>query len=135
MSSSDVHILAWYVLVISIIHPTETDHFLAVVLGVFLVSSESQDADVQCFESDSSTALDDSASPCQSFLFYFIYIPWPRRLMASAVHTEQFQAMYRVLNAFSLINAILGMFALPSAVLPSHIIFRQLFLRFSPFSS
>jgi len=57
------------------------------VLGVFLATSDSQSADVECFASDTSTEPLDSS-------------------MAS-FHTDQYQAMYRVLNAFSLINATL----------------------------
>ncbi|KAJ4478096.1 hypothetical protein J3R30DRAFT_3332902 [Lentinula aciculospora] len=56
-------------------------------LGVYLASSDSQSADVECFASATSTqALDDSSA---------------------SFHTDQYQAMYRVLNAFSLINATL----------------------------
>ncbi|KAJ3736351.1 hypothetical protein DFJ43DRAFT_1051732 [Lentinula guzmanii] len=56
-------------------------------LGIYLASSDSQSADVECFASASSTqVLDDSSA---------------------SFHTEQYQAMYRVLNAFSLINATL----------------------------
>ncbi|KAK7470630.1 hypothetical protein VKT23_002054 [Stygiomarasmius scandens] len=54
-------------------------------LGVWLATSDSGDADVECFTSDSSQPLDDSAA---------------------SFHTEQYQAMYRVLNAFSLLNAV-----------------------------
>ncbi|EAU84803.2 hypothetical protein CC1G_00322 [Coprinopsis cinerea okayama7 len=57
------------------------------VLGVYLTTSESQDADVECF------ALEDSAVPLEDEIANF--------------HTDQFQAMYRVLTSFSLINAIL----------------------------
>lgn len=57
------------------------------VLGVFLTTSESQDAIVECYsETDPGTLLEEE--------------------MAS-FHTDQFQAMYRVLTAFALINAIL----------------------------
>ncbi|KAJ6613429.1 hypothetical protein B0H10DRAFT_1917292 [Mycena sp. CBHHK59/15] len=60
-------------------------------LGVFLATSESQSADVECFASETSTVvLDDSTADFQ---------------------TEQYQAMYRVLMAFSLINAALVIFA------------------------
>jgi len=60
---------------------------LWLALGVFLSTSDSQSADVECFASESSTvALDDSTSDFQ---------------------TEQYHAMYRVLMAFSLINAAL----------------------------
>ncbi|KAK0242800.1 hypothetical protein EDD85DRAFT_812654 [Armillaria nabsnona] len=60
---------------------------LWLVLGVYLVTSDSQTADVQCFASETSTAvLDDSLA---------------------SFHTDQYQAMYRVLNAFALINAVL----------------------------
>ncbi|KAH0587546.1 hypothetical protein H2248_006326 [Termitomyces sp. 'cryptogamus'] len=57
------------------------------VLGVFLVTSDSQSADVECFSSASATQpLDDSVA---------------------SFHTEQYQAMYRVLMVFSLFNAVL----------------------------
>ncbi|KAJ3880323.1 hypothetical protein F5051DRAFT_400202 [Lentinula edodes] len=56
-------------------------------LGIYLASSDSQSADVECFASATSTqVLNDSSA---------------------SFHTEQYQAMYRVLNAFSLINATL----------------------------
>jgi len=64
---------------------------LWLALGVFLATSDSQSADVECFASESSTvALDESTSDFQ---------------------TEQYHAMYRVLMAFSLINAALVIFA------------------------
>jgi len=64
---------------------------LWLALGVFLSTSDSQSADVECFASESSTvALDDSTSDFQ---------------------TEQYHAMYRVLMAFSLINAVIVIFA------------------------
>ncbi|KAJ7129662.1 hypothetical protein C8R44DRAFT_84606 [Mycena epipterygia] len=64
---------------------------LWLALGIFLATSDSQSADVECFASESSTvALDDSTSDFQ---------------------TEQYHAMYRVLMAFSLINAVLVIFA------------------------
>ncbi|KAJ7095393.1 hypothetical protein B0H15DRAFT_829380 [Mycena belliarum] len=64
---------------------------LWLALGIFLSTSDSQSADVECFASATSTVvLDDSASDFQ---------------------TEQFHAMYRVLMAFSLINAVLILFA------------------------
>lgn len=57
------------------------------VLGVYLTTSESQDADVECFSaSDLTMHLDNEIAN---------------------FHTDQFQAMYRVLNSFALINAIL----------------------------
>jgi len=64
---------------------------LWLILGVFLATSESQDADVECFSSLTATVpLDD---------------------MEASFHTEQFQAMYHVLMAFSLVNACLLIFA------------------------
>ncbi|KAJ7180098.1 hypothetical protein C8R43DRAFT_971674 [Mycena crocata] len=64
---------------------------LWLALGVFLSTSNSQSADVECFSSETSTVvLDDSTSDFQ---------------------TEQYHAMYRVLMAFSLINAALVIFA------------------------
>ena len=57
------------------------------VLGVYLTTSESQDADVECFSANDLTMhLDDEIAD---------------------FHTDQFQAMYRVLNSFALLNAIL----------------------------
>ncbi|KAF6762123.1 hypothetical protein DFP72DRAFT_596697 [Ephemerocybe angulata] len=57
------------------------------ILGVYLTTSESQDADVECYASpDSQIVLDDEIA---------------------SFHTDQFQAMYRVLNAFALMNAAL----------------------------
>ncbi|TEB35844.1 hypothetical protein FA13DRAFT_1728700 [Coprinellus micaceus] len=57
------------------------------VLGVYLTTSEAQDADVECFESaDSQVVLDEQAA---------------------SFHTDQFQSMYRVLMAFALMNAAL----------------------------
>ncbi|KAF8976962.1 hypothetical protein BDQ17DRAFT_1398153 [Cyathus striatus] len=57
------------------------------VLGVYLTTSESQDADVECFASaDDTEPLDDSVA---------------------SFHTDQYQAMYRVLMTFALINAVL----------------------------
>ncbi|PPQ94020.1 hypothetical protein CVT25_009868 [Psilocybe cyanescens] len=64
------------------------------VLGVYLITSDAQSADVECFSSDDtseSTPVDDESA---------------------SFHTEQYQAMYRVLNAFSLMNAALVLFAL-----------------------
>ncbi|KAF7301694.1 UBIQUITIN-CONJUGAT-2 domain-containing protein [Mycena indigotica] len=64
---------------------------LWLALGIFLATSDSQTADVECFASESSTqVLDESASEFQ---------------------TDQFHAMYHVLTAFSLINAVLTLFA------------------------
>ncbi|KDR83729.1 hypothetical protein GALMADRAFT_236076 [Galerina marginata CBS 339.88] len=61
------------------------------VLGVFLITSDAQSADVECFASDaSSTPLDDASAE---------------------FHTDQYQAMYRVLMSFSLMNAALVLFA------------------------
>ncbi|ESK96015.1 hypothetical protein Moror_7360 [Moniliophthora roreri MCA 2997] len=60
---------------------------LWLVLGVYLTTSESQDADVECFASETATQpLDPSAA---------------------MFHTDQYQAMYRVLMIFALLNAIL----------------------------
>ncbi|KIK06692.1 hypothetical protein K443DRAFT_247083 [Laccaria amethystina LaAM-08-1] len=61
------------------------------VLGVYLTTSESQSADVECFaSSDATQPLSDEAA---------------------SFHTDQYQAMYRVLNSFSLINAALILFS------------------------
>ncbi|KAF9055288.1 hypothetical protein BDZ89DRAFT_1004099 [Hymenopellis radicata] len=60
---------------------------LWLVLGLYLATSESKDASVECYASDATaTVLDDELA---------------------SFHTDQFQAMYRVLTAFALLNAIL----------------------------
>lgn len=64
--------------------------FFWFVLGIYLAKSTSQSANVECFDSPSSTD------------------PLPDD--ASAFHTEQYQAMYRVLNSFAILNAILVAF-------------------------
>jgi len=65
--------------------------FLWLVLGAFLASSDSQDADVECFASATDVV--------------------PLDASVASFHTEQYQAMYRVLMAFSLINATLVLLA------------------------
>ncbi|KAF8165334.1 hypothetical protein B0H34DRAFT_234066 [Crassisporium funariophilum] len=60
------------------------------VLGVYLTTSEAQTADVECFSPDGETALDDEIA---------------------SFHTDQYQAMYRVLMTFSLMNAFLILFS------------------------
>lgn len=60
---------------------------LWLILGVFLVTSESQDADVECFSSMSDTI--------------------PLSEAEASFHTDTYQAMYHVLMAFSLLNACL----------------------------
>jgi len=57
------------------------------ILGVYLTTSDAQTADVECF-----TATD-------------LQVPLDEQI--ANFHTDQFQAMYRVLNAFSLLNALL----------------------------
>jgi len=61
------------------------------VLGVYLTTSESQSADVECFASETSQVVLDPE--------------------IANFRTEQYQAMYRVLNAFALMNAALIIFA------------------------
>jgi len=57
------------------------------ILGVYLTTSDAQSADVECFTStDLQVPLDEQIAN---------------------FHTAQYQAMYRVLNAFSLMNAAL----------------------------
>ncbi|KAL1747443.1 hypothetical protein HDZ31DRAFT_31826 [Schizophyllum fasciatum] len=56
-------------------------------LGALMASSAAQDADVECFASE------DSTEPLSEDL--------------ASLRTDQFHAMYRVLEAFSLLNAIL----------------------------
>ncbi|KAF7332219.1 Acetoacetyl-CoA synthetase [Mycena kentingensis (nom. inval.)] len=64
---------------------------LWLALGIFLATSDSQSADVECFTAESSSVvLDEEASEFQ---------------------TDQFHAMYHVLTAFSLINAVLVLLA------------------------
>jgi len=61
------------------------------VLGVYLTTSESQSADVECFADESSLVpLDPTLAPFQ---------------------TEQYHAMYRVLMVFTLFNAFLMLFS------------------------
>jgi hypothetical protein len=64
---------------------------LWLALGLFLATSDSQSADVECFTAeDASVVLDEEASEFQ---------------------TDQFHAMYHVLTAFALINAVLVLLA------------------------
>jgi len=56
------------------------------VLGVYLTTSAAQTADVECFSADGQTLLSDQMAD---------------------FHTDQYQAMYRVLMTFALINASL----------------------------
>ncbi|KAL0579693.1 hypothetical protein V5O48_002323 [Marasmius crinis-equi] len=65
---------------------------LWLVLGVYLTTSESQSADVECFSSETSTV--------------------PLDASAASFHTDQYQAMYRVLMVFALLNAILRLLGL-----------------------
>lgn len=61
------------------------------VLGAYLASSDVQSAEVQCFsEQDPDVVLDNEVA---------------------SFHTDQFQAMYRVLTTFALMNAILILFS------------------------
>jgi len=62
------------------------------VLGVYLATSESQTADVECTTSTSDTIAETSINATDD---------------TGTIQTEQYQAMYRVLMSFSLINAIL----------------------------
>ncbi|KAF8974551.1 hypothetical protein BDZ97DRAFT_2053116 [Flammula alnicola] len=61
------------------------------VLGVYLATSDAQTADVECFSPDNGTTPLDNA--------------------LASFHTDQYQAMYRVLMSFSLMNAALVIFA------------------------
>ncbi|KAF9534314.1 hypothetical protein CPB83DRAFT_756369 [Crepidotus variabilis] len=61
------------------------------ILGVYLTTSDAQSADVQCFSGDQ------------------LEVPLDEEI--ADFHTDQYQAMYRVLNAFSLMNAALVIFA------------------------
>jgi len=84
------------------------------VLGVYLAKSDSQSADVECFASDTSTQpLADSAATCE-FRQTFLETSWWAD--QETVHTDQYQAMYRVLNSFALINAVLGKLFIQLAV-------------------
>jgi len=60
------------------------------ILGTFLVSSDSKAAEVECFASEST-------------------VPLPNNL--ATFHTDQYQAMYRVLMTFALMNAVLILFS------------------------
>jgi hypothetical protein len=60
--------------------------FLWLVLGVFLATSASQSAEVDCFASSSDVV--------------------PLDASVASFHTEQYQAMYRVLMNFSVVNAM-----------------------------
>lgn len=78
------------------------------VLGVYLTTSESQDADVECFSAaDLTMHLDDEIANCE----FVALTPSGSHCALTThpvVHTDQFQAMYRVLNSFALMNAILS---------------------------
>ncbi|KAF8639869.1 hypothetical protein AX17_001124 [Amanita inopinata Kibby_2008] len=67
------------------------------VLGVYLATSESQFAEVECYTSGS------SAKPSNDNL--------------ASLHTDQYQAMYRVLMTFSLMNAAIVLLACLSLLL------------------
>lgn len=73
-------------------------------LGAFLVSSESEAADVECFSSDaSSEPVDMPGCTCSGFT--------QSRALAndnSTVNTETYHAQYRVIDAFSFFNVILS---------------------------
>lgn len=57
---------------------------------------------------DSTTPVDDEIANCKhSSLYNWMDARLPR-IFTLAVHTDQFQAMYRVLTSFALMNAILG---------------------------
>ncbi|KAH0839742.1 hypothetical protein J3R83DRAFT_682 [Lanmaoa asiatica] len=74
-----------------------------VALGAFLASSDSENADVECFSSvDSSQLVDVAGCTFPASLL----IPWKRQSHI-IVSTETYQAQYRVLEAFSLFNVIL----------------------------
>ncbi|KAJ7591023.1 hypothetical protein C8J56DRAFT_550508 [Mycena floridula] len=59
------------------------------ILGIVLAVLDSKDADVECFSSTASTTVVDDS--------------------LASFHTEQYQAMYRVLNAFALMNGIIAL--------------------------
>jgi hypothetical protein len=76
-----------------------------VVLGTFLVTSDSKAAEVECFAAESTVPLPNNLATCESFPSV------PRAIKSSStfvVHTNQYQAMYRVLMTFSLMNAVLS---------------------------
>jgi hypothetical protein len=74
-------------------------------LGAFLANSESQDADVECFASPSDQTPIDGGCTFRT----------EKRLDllsdSVAVSTGAYHAQYRVLEAFSLFNVILGTFS------------------------
>ncbi|KAI9574870.1 hypothetical protein HD554DRAFT_116363 [Boletus coccyginus] len=72
-------------------------------LGAFLASSDSENADVECFSSvDGSQVVDVAGCTFLAFLL----TPWKYQPDV-LVSTETYQAQYRVLEAFSLFNVIL----------------------------
>jgi len=71
-----------------------------VVLGVYLTTSDAQSADVEL-----------QIVSCWWNRFFYELIVY------LSVHTSQYQAMYRVLNAFSLMNAVLSKEFRPSNVI------------------
>lgn len=75
-----------------------------VALGAFLASSDSENADVECYSSvDGSEVVDVAGCTFLAFLL----TPCKCQLDV-LVSTETYQAQYRVLEAFSLFNVILG---------------------------
>lgn len=84
---------------------------------------------MECFSSaDSQTPLDDDLTSCKLSLSLpsLIHI-----LNQPKVHTDQYQAMYRVLMTFSLFNAVLGIVASYYSRQPSFITFLVLFACFA----
>lgn len=73
-----------------------------VALGGFLASSDSETADVECFVS--ATDLTPIDGGCEFAWCYLV----EHTCLQYAVSTETYQAQYRVLESFSLINAILS---------------------------
>jgi len=77
---------------------------VAVALGAFLASSDSENADVECFSSVDGSQVVDVAG-CT---FLAILLTPGKYQQSVLVSTETYQAQYRVLEAFSLFNVILG---------------------------
>jgi hypothetical protein len=92
----------------TLFYPAYTD----LALGAFLASSDSETASVECFVSETNLTPIDNG--CEFFTPYFLRL----RAETRVVSTETYQAQYRVLEAFSLFNAILSSFVSISDPVP-----------------
>ena len=77
-------------------------------LGVFLAVSESGEADVECFAADDIDGDPVDMAGCEYLHSAFTPRDSGNNTRSAIVSTETFQAQYRVLEAFSLFNVILG---------------------------